>query len=76
MNEIEAPYAVDVCSEQATMLKIHRNQFYWYFGGMDGEPTMQLRSQVNMKTNWLRMKMQFLAYMSKEKLMKLEYRDD
>lgn len=29
-----------------------------------------------MKTNWLRMKKQFLAYMSKEKLMKLEYRDD
>lgn len=29
-----------------------------------------------MKTNWLRMKKQFLAYMSKEKLMELEYRDD
>lgn len=29
-----------------------------------------------MKTNWLRMKKQFLAYMNKEKLMKLEYRDD
>ena len=37
---------------------------------------MQLRSQIIMKTNWLRMKKQFLAYMSKEKLSQLEYRDD
>lgn len=29
-----------------------------------------------MKTNWLRMKKQFLAYMNKEKLLQLEYRDD
>ena len=29
-----------------------------------------------MKNNWLRMKKQFLAYMSREKLTQLEYRDD
>jgi hypothetical protein len=29
-----------------------------------------------MKTNWLRMKMQFLAYMNRDKLLQLEYRDD
>jgi len=40
MNKIEAPYSVEVCSEKATMLKIHANQFYWYFGGQDGEPTL------------------------------------
>ena len=37
---------------------------------------MSMRSKIVMKTNWLRMKKQFLAYMSKDKLLQLEYRDD
>lgn len=71
-----SPYTVEVCSETVTLLKIHINQFHWYFGEEEGEPSLYLRSQVIMKTNWLRMKKQFLAYMSKEKLLQLEYRDD
>ena len=67
---------MEVCSESATLLKIHINQFQYYFGGEDGESSLHLRSQIVMKNNWLRMKKQFLAYMSREKLMQLEYRDD
>lgn len=76
MNKTPASYAVEVCSETATVLKIHINQFIWFFGGEKGEPSLQMRSQIIMKTNWLRMKKQFLAYMSAEKLLQLEYRDD
>ena len=71
-----SPHSVEVCSESVTLLKIHINQFHCHFGGEDGEPSLYLRSQIIMKTNWLRMKKQFLAYMSKEKLLQLEYRDD
>ena len=74
-EDIPSPYTVEVCSETATLLKIHINQFQWYFGGEEGEPSMSMRSKAVMKTNWLRMKKQFLAYMSKDKLLQLEYRD-
>ena len=76
LNKTESPFTVEVCSETATILKIHINDFLWLFGGEDGAPVMCLRSQIIMKNNWLRMKKQFLSYMSKVKLMSLEYRDD
>lgn len=71
-----SPYTVEVCSDSCTLLKIHINQFQWYFGGEEGEPSLSMRSKIVMKTNWLRMKKQFLAYMSKDKLLQLEYRDN
>ena len=64
-----SPYTVEVCSETATILKIHMEQFFWFFGGEEGESVLYFRSQIVMKTNWLRMKKQFLAYMSPDKLM-------
>ena len=67
--ETPSPYSVEVCSDSAMLLKIHINQFQWYFGGEEGEPSMSMRSKIVMKTNWLRMKKQFLAYMSKDKLL-------
>jgi len=76
LNKERSPYTIEVCSDKAILLKIHINQFIWYFGGDEGEPVLHKRSKIIMKTNWLRMKKQFLAYMSKEKLQQLEYRDD
>lgn len=73
---MKAPYTVEVCSETATILKIHINDFFWQFGGVEGESALWLRSQIIIKTNWLRMKKQFLTYMGSEKQIQLEYRDD
>lgn len=39
MNKNEASFSVEVCSETVTVLKIHINQFEWYFGGEEGEST-------------------------------------
>ena len=33
IDKMPAPYTVEVCSETATILKIHINDFKWYFGG-------------------------------------------
>ena len=55
-SETSSPYTVEVCSETTTLLKISIAQFQRYFGGVEGEPCLQLRSQIIMKTNWLRMK--------------------
>lgn len=76
VNKIPSPFTVEVCSEKAILLKIHINDFIWHFGGEEGEPMMHIRSKIVMKTNWLRMKKQFLAYMKQQKLMQLDYRDD
>ena len=78
LGELESPFSVEVCSEKAVLLKIPIELFKTHFGGEEGnkEPIMQQRGNMIMKINWLRMKKQFLAYMSKEKLEQLEYRDD
>jgi len=76
LNREASPYTIEVSTEKAILLKVHINSFMWHFGGEEGEPVMAVRSKIVMKTNWLRMKKQFLAYMSKEKLLQLEYRDD
>lgn len=76
LNRDVSPYTIEVCTEKVILLKVHINQFTWNFGGEEGEPVLHMRSKIVMKTNWLRMKKQFLAYMSKEKLLQLEYRDD
>jgi len=55
-GEMPSPYLIEVSSEKAVLLKIHIDQFMWYFGGEDGEPILQMRANIIMKTNWLRMK--------------------
>ena len=76
VNKMASPYTVEVCSEKATLLKIHINTFMENFGGEEGEPMMTIRSKIIMRTNWLRMKKQFLVYMKQDKLLQLDYRDD
>ena len=68
MNEQCSPYTIEVCSETAVIMRINIATFRTHFGGEEGEPIMQLRSNIIMKNNWLQMKMQFLAYMDKSKL--------
>ena len=60
-----SPYSIEVSSDKAVLMKIHINEFTRHFASKNNESLVQMRAKNIMKTNWLRMKKQFLAYMSK-----------
>ena len=57
LNDLPNPFTVEAATPQVEMYKILRGYFIQYFGGLQGEPVTQLRAQILLKNNWLRMKL-------------------
>ncbi len=77
INDLPNPWTIEVTSKSATIFKIHRSQFIQHFGGQEGAPAKTLRSWIQMKHNWDRMKWEHIQSMtSDEQFSRLQFRDE
>lgn len=68
LNDELSNFTIEVCSKKVQVMKIHKDKFYEVFGGQDGEPVTQLRSNILLKKIWLNMKLQFIEAMQPEQV--------
>ena len=76
LNDLMNPFTVVAASTKVEFYKIHRSEFYKFFGGPEGASIDQIRTQTIIKNNWLYSKLLRLEEMDVEKLWELEYCND
>lgn len=76
LNDLMNPFTVVAASAKVEFYKIHRSDFYKFFGGPEGSSIDQIRTQTIIKNNWLYSKLLRLEEMDVEKLWELEYCND
>lgn len=60
LNDLPNPYTVEAWTNEVHLYKILRGHLIQYFGGVQGDPVMQLRAQILLKHNWLRGKVEYI----------------
>lgn len=76
LNDLANPFTVVVASPKVELYKIHRSNFYQFFGGADGSSIDQIRTHIILKNNWLCSKITALESMEVDQLWELEYCND
>lgn len=76
LNDLANPFTVVAASPKVELYKIHRSNFYQFFGGVEGSSIDQIRTQIILKNNWLCSKLNKLEMMEASELWDLEYCND
>ena len=76
INDELHPWTMEVSSKSAIVLKIHRSMLYKSLGGSEGAAIDHLRSIITMKHRWDEMKYEHIRNLSKEDVLKLEFREE
>jgi CRP-like cAMP-binding protein len=60
LNDLPNPYTVEALTKEVHLYKILRGHLIQYFGGVQGDPVLQMRGQILLRQNWLRGKVEYI----------------
>ena len=60
LNDLPNPYTVEALTKEVHLYKILRGHLIQYFGGVQGDPVLQMRGQILLRQNWLRWKVEYI----------------
>lgn len=60
LNDLPNPYTVEALTKEVHLYKILRGHLIQYFGGIQGDPVLQMRAQILLKQHWLRGKIDYI----------------
>jgi CRP-like cAMP-binding protein len=60
LNDLPNPYTVEALTKEVHLYKILRGHLIQYFGGVQGDPELQMRGQILLRQNWLRGKVEYI----------------
>lgn len=76
LNDLANPFTIVAASPKVELYKIHRSNFYQFFGGPECSSIDQIRTHIILKNNWLCCKITKLEAMDVSELWDLEYCND